>query len=87
MTQPTTTNDKTALVTGAARGIGLATTKSFLAAGWRVAMIDRDAPALAEAAGGLDPVHVELDGRFHLITPPQHLIRAHPNRSHPERLQ
>ena len=53
MTQPTTTNDKTALVTGAARGIGLATTKSFLAAGWRVAMIDRDAPALAEAADGL----------------------------------
>ena len=56
MTQPTTTTDKTALVTGAARGIGLATTKSFLAAGWRVAMIDRDAPALAEAAGGLDGV-------------------------------
>ena len=45
MTQPTTTTDRTALVTGAARGIGLATTKSFLAAGWRVAMIDRDAPA------------------------------------------
>ncbi len=56
MTQQTTTNDKTALVTGAARGIGLATTKSFLAAGWRVAMIDRDASALAEAAGGLDCV-------------------------------
>ena len=56
MTQPTTTNDKTALVTGAARGIGLATTKSFLAAGWRVAMIDRDAPELVEAAGGLHDV-------------------------------
>ena len=53
MTKPTTTTDRTALVTGAARGIGLATTKSFLAAGWRVAMIDRDAPALAEAADGL----------------------------------
>ena len=45
---------KTALVTGAARGIGLATTGTFLAAGWRVAMIDRDEAALADAAGGLD---------------------------------
>ena len=53
MTKPTTTTDRTALVTGAARGIGLATTKSFLAAGWQVAMIDRDAPALVEAADGL----------------------------------
>jgi meso-butanediol dehydrogenase/(S,S)-butanediol dehydrogenase/diacetyl reductase len=61
---------KLALVTGAARGIGLATTKLFLQDGWRVAMIDRDAPALAEAAQGLedatpvvcdvsDPVQVE----------------------------
>ena len=47
--------------TGAARGIGLATTKSFLAAGWRVAMIDRDAPALAEAAGGLAPGEAHSD--------------------------
>lgn len=45
---------KTAIVTGAARGIGLATTKLFLAEGWRVAMIDRDAPALMEAAQGLE---------------------------------
>ncbi len=44
---------KTAVVTGAARGIGLATTQLFLAEGWRVAMIDRDAPALLEAAKGL----------------------------------
>jgi meso-butanediol dehydrogenase/(S,S)-butanediol dehydrogenase/diacetyl reductase len=47
---------KTAIVTGAARGIGLATTKLFLAEGRRVAMIDRDAPALDEAARGLDNV-------------------------------
>ncbi len=44
---------KTAIVTGAARGIGLATTRLFLAEGWRVAMIDRDAPALMDAAKGL----------------------------------
>lgn len=42
---------KTALVTGAARGIGLATTRAFLAAGYRVAMVDRDSdPLLPEAA-------------------------------------
>ena len=44
---------KTALVTGAARGIGLATTRQFIAEGWNVAMIDRDGEALFEAAGGL----------------------------------
>ena len=47
---------KTAIVTGAARGIGLATTRLFLEEGRRVAMVDRDADALAEAAQGLDRV-------------------------------
>ena len=47
---------KTAIVTGAARGIGLATTKLFLEAGWRVAMIDRDAPELEVASAGLEGV-------------------------------
>ena len=51
------TDMRTALVTGAARGIGLASTKLFLRDGWRVAMIDRDAAALAEAAADLDGVH------------------------------
>jgi len=41
---------KTALVTGAARGIGLATTRLFVEEGRRVAMIDRDEEALREAA-------------------------------------
>lgn len=45
--------DRTALVTGAARGIGLATARLFLDEGRRVAMIDRDAEALAAAAEGL----------------------------------
>lgn len=47
---------KTALVTGAARGIGLATTKQFLAEGRRVAMIDRDADILMEESSRLDGV-------------------------------
>ncbi|MEL7151321.1 MAG: SDR family oxidoreductase [Pseudomonadota bacterium] len=48
---------KTAVVTGAARGIGLATTQLFLEEGWQVAMIDRDTEALAEAVSFLDHVH------------------------------
>ena len=51
-----TPEQKTAIVTGAARGIGLATTKQFLAEGRRVAMIDRDAEALKAEAGALENV-------------------------------
>jgi NAD(P)-dependent dehydrogenase (short-subunit alcohol dehydrogenase family) len=47
---------KTAIVTGAARGIGLATTKQFLAEGRRVAMVDRDAEALMAEASALENV-------------------------------
>ena len=47
---------KNAIVTGAARGIGLATTKQFLADGWRVTMVDWDSDALAKASAGLDGV-------------------------------
>jgi meso-butanediol dehydrogenase / (S,S)-butanediol dehydrogenase / diacetyl reductase len=46
----------TALVTGAARGIGLATTRRFLDDGWTVAMVDRDEAPLNEAAGVLHGV-------------------------------
>ncbi len=35
-------NASTVLITGAGRGIGLATTKVFLAAGWRVLALDKD---------------------------------------------
>lgn len=44
---------KTAVVTGAARGIGLAVAQKFLAEGHRVALIDIDGPALAKAAAAL----------------------------------
>lgn len=47
---------KLALVTGAARGIGLATTKLFLREGWQVAMVDRDTDALMSEAAALENV-------------------------------
>ena len=45
-----------ALVTGAARGIGLATTQLFLDEGWHVAMIDIDNDELETASAPLDNV-------------------------------
>ena len=44
---------KVALVTGAARGIGLATAKRFLVDGWRVALLDIAGEELARAVSGL----------------------------------
>ncbi len=44
---------KVALVTGAARGIGLSATKIFIEDGWKVAMIDRDADELNSAVADL----------------------------------
>ncbi|MDG1431805.1 MAG: SDR family NAD(P)-dependent oxidoreductase [Paracoccaceae bacterium] len=47
---------KIALVTGAARGIGLETSKQFLADGQHVIMVDRDAEVLLDEANALENV-------------------------------
>jgi len=48
----TSKQNRIAVVTGAARGIGLATTKQLLAEGWQVAMVDRDEEELKAALQG-----------------------------------
>ena len=47
---------RTAIITGAARGIGLATTKILLDRGWNVAMVDWDAAELTTASADLASV-------------------------------
>lgn len=55
--------NKIAIVTGAARGIGLATTELFLENDWQVAMIDRDEEELQKAShelAGTLPVYCDV---------------------------
>ena len=53
---------KTALITGAARGIGLATATGLINQGWRVALLDRDAEALlSETAKLTDATAIVCD--------------------------
>ena len=51
----TDTFPKTALITGAARGIGLATSRLLQSRGWNVAMLDRDEAELQTATADLPP--------------------------------
>ena len=50
---------KTALVTGAGRGIGLATAKAFLGAAWRVLALDKDF-APFDATGKVERIEFDL---------------------------
>ena len=59
---------KVALITGAARGIGLATAHLMAADGWRVALLDRDEDALKEAAAQFDGKALSL---LHDVSDPQ----------------
>jgi NAD(P)-dependent dehydrogenase (short-subunit alcohol dehydrogenase family) len=45
---------KSALITGAARGIGFATAKRFLADGWRIALLDIDDEGLRHAIAAIN---------------------------------
>jgi ribitol 2-dehydrogenase len=56
----TTFHGKVAAITGAASGIGLATTEALIAAGARVVLIDRDAKALDAQCARLGPQALAL---------------------------
>ena len=44
---------KTALITGGAKGIGLAISQELISDGWNVVITGRDATAIASAVAGL----------------------------------
>lgn len=52
--------ERVVAITGGASGIGLALARGAPAEGWRVAVADRDAAALAAARAVLDPARVRL---------------------------
>lgn len=51
---------KTAVVTGAASGIGLGITRALIAEGVNVAMLDVEEQALSNAVDGLGPINVDV---------------------------
>ncbi len=67
--------NRVAVVTGAARGIGLATAKRFLAEGWQVALVDIEQDVLSAAVASLarpdEAMAVICD-----VAEPKHVTRA-----------
>lgn len=62
-------DEKTAIVTGASRGLGLALATGLAAAGWRLVLDARDGDALASAVRELPGEHAVLPGD---VTDPAH---------------
>jgi NAD(P)-dependent dehydrogenase (short-subunit alcohol dehydrogenase family) len=67
---------RAAVVTGAASGIGLATTEAFVAAGMRVLMTDFDEASLAEHAARLRDGGAEVHSTVVDVTDPDAMERA-----------
>lgn len=62
---------KSALITGAARGIGLATAKRFLADGWSVALLDIDGETLARSVAAIGEPERTLSMTCDVASPDQ----------------
>lgn len=59
--------NKVAVVTGAARGIGLAVVHKFLSESWRVALLDIDEPTLRDTCAQLKPDRTNEDNLLALV--------------------
>ncbi len=59
---------RTAIVTGAARSLGLEIARELHAEGWQVAMTDVDADAVASAAADLDPTGKSAKAYIHDVS-------------------
>jgi NADP-dependent 3-hydroxy acid dehydrogenase YdfG len=57
-------SEKVVLITGAARGIGHAAAKRFLADGWRVALLDIDNETLTRNHQALEAAETTLTGQM-----------------------
>jgi len=67
---------RSAVVTGAASGIGLATTEAFVAAGMRVLMTDRDEASLAQHAARLRDAGADVHSLVVDVSDPDAMDRA-----------
>ena len=75
MTHPALRQGRTAVVTGAASGIGLAAARHFVGLGLNVVMADRSEAALRQAAAGLGGGHVHTEVVD--VAQPGDLVRLH----------